>query len=498
MDLGRRSGLFLHLTSLPGPEGIGTLGAGARAFLEFAERAGASVWQVCPLGPTAGIHGHSPYSPLSAFAGNPLLVDLDRLVDAGWLEGSEVEPRAGVGPHRVDFDAVIEYKTARLRTAFEGFEARASAEERGAFESFREREGHWLEEYALFVALKRRFDDAGWTDWPEGLRRRDPDALEEWRGELADEIAFREFLQFCFDRQWAALRADAAERGIDIVGDVPLYVGMDSADVWANRDVFAVGPDGPEAVAGVPPEGGEGGQRWGNPLYDWDHLESTGFGWWIRRFERTYDLVDVVRLDHFKGFDSYWAIPEGADSPAEGEWREAPGATLFETVREHRGEFPAIAEDVGHLSESVHGLRRRFDLPGMRIPQYADWCAEDHFYQPHTYPEDVVAYTGTHDTDTAVGWYRSLGDEQRDCLHYYLATDGQEIHWGLLDAVWGSSAGLAIAPIQDVLGLGSDARFNTPGTTSGNWDWRITREGLDEDVARRLWGLTDHHLRTQV
>jgi 4-alpha-glucanotransferase len=489
MDIGRASGLFLHVTSLPGPEGIGTLGTGARAFLEFAERAGASVWQVCPLGPTAGVHGHSPYSPLSAFAGNPLLVDLDRLVKAGWLEASEVEPRPDVGPHRVDFDAVVGYKMPRLRAAHEGFE------EHAALDSFREREADWLPDYALFIALKRRFDDAGWTDWPEPLRRRDPEALEEWREELADEVAFRGFVQFCFDRQWRALREDAAERGIDIVGDVPLYVGMDSADVWANRETFAVGSDGPEAVAGVPPDMGDSGQRWGNPLYDWGHLEATGFDWWLRRFDRTLDLVDVVRLDHFKGFDRCWAIPASADSPAEGEWREAPGADLFETVREARGEFPAIAEEVGHLSESVHELRRRFDLPGMRIPQYADWCAEDHLYQPHTYPEDVVAYTGTHDTDTVVGWYRSLGDEQRDCLHYYLATDGHEIHWDLLDAVWGSAARLAVAPVPDVLGLGSDARFNTPGTTSSNWDWRVTREGFDPDVADRLRGLSDHHLR---
>jgi 4-alpha-glucanotransferase len=495
MDTGRRSGLFLHVTSLPGPEGIGTLGAGARDFLEFAERAGASVWQVCPLGPTVGVHGHSPYSPLSAFAGNPLLVDLDRLVGAGWLDASEVEPRPEVGPHRVDFDHVIEYKLPRLRAAFEGFEERADAGERAAFESFREREGDWLRDYALFVALKRRFDDAGWTDWPEPLRRRDSDALAEWREELAGEVAFREFVQFCFDRQWAALRDDATERGIDLVGDVPLYVGLDSADVWANRDDFAVGPDGPEAVAGVPPDMGDSGQRWGNPLYDWAHLESTGFDWWVRRFERTYDLVDVVRLDHFKGFDQYWAIPEAADSPADGEWHEAPGAELFETVRGALGAFPAIAEDVGHLSESVHELRHRFDVPGMRIPQYADWCAEDHLYQPHTYPEDVVAYTGTHDTDTVVGWYRSLDADQRDCLHYYLASDGEEINWDLLDAVWGSAAELAIAPLPDVLGLGSDARFNTPGTTSGNWDWRVTREGFDPDLADRLRALSDHHLR---
>jgi 4-alpha-glucanotransferase len=495
MDTGRWSGLLLHVTSLPGPEGIGTLGAGARAFLEFVERAGASVWQVCPLGPTAGIHGHSPYSPLSAFAGNPLLVDLDRLVETGWLEESEVEPRPDVGPHRVEFEAVIDYKTPRLRAAFEGFEARASDEERAELESFREQEAAWLADYALFVALKRRFDDTGWTDWPEPLRRREADALAEWREELAEEVAFREFVQFCFDRQWRTLREDAAERGIDLVGDVPLYVGMDSADVWANREVFAVGTDGPETVAGVPPDMGDSGQRWGNPLYDWDQLASTGFDWWVRRFERTYDLVDVARLDHFKGFDRYWAIPEAAEHPAEGEWREAPGGELFEAVRSRVGEFRAIAEDVGHLSESVHDLRRRFGVPGMRIPQYADWCADDHLYQPHTYPEDVVAYTGTHDTDTVVGWYRSLDDQQRDCLHYYLATDGHEIHWDLLDAVWGSAARLAVAPVQDVLGLGSDARFNTPGTTTGNWDWRITREGFDPEVADRLRSLSDHHLR---
>lgn len=492
----RRSGLLLHVTALPGPDGIGTLGEGARAFVDFLADCGGSLWQVCPLGPTVGVHGHSPYSSPSAFAGNPLLIDLDRLVEAGWLEERALDDRPVGDRHHVDFEAVQAFKRPLLREAFEGFEADASEEDREAFEAFCEREREWLADYALYDALKERFDGQPWTEWPDGLPERDPETLTEYREELAEEVRYREFRQFVFDRQWHDLREYADDRGVDIVGDMPIYVALDGADTWANREAFDVDESGrPSAVAGVPPDMGDSGQRWGNPLYDWDTLEADEFGWWRRRFDRLFDLVDVVRLDHFKGFDEYWAIPNDADSPTEGEWRDAPGEALFEAVAEDQGGFPAIAEDLGHVTESMEALRTRFDLPGMRVPQYADWCAEHHMYKPSDYAEDMVAYTGTHDTDTVVGWHDGLDERQRGCLHFALSTDGFEIHWDLLDAVWGSDARLAIAPMQDLLGLDSHARFNTPGTGSGNWTWRVTEEGFDAGLADAMWSMTDRYGR---
>jgi 4-alpha-glucanotransferase len=491
----RRSGLLLHVTALPGPDGIGTLGAGARAFLDFLADCGGSVWQVCPLGPTVSVHGDSPYSSPSAFAGNPLLIDLAELVEAGWLEADALAENVG-DPHRVEFDTVRGYKYPRLRRAFEGFETGASDDQRAAFEVFRERERDWLADYALYDALKTEFDGAPWTEWPADLRAREPDTLERWREELAEAVRYRAFRQFCFDRQWRSLRAYAGKRGIDVVGDMPIYVALDSADTWANREAFDVDRDGtPSAVAGVPPDMGDPGQRWGNPLYDWDSLEADDFGWWRRRFDRLYHLVDVVRLDHFKGFDEYWAIPEDAEAPSEGEWRLGPGRRLFEAVSEDQNGLEAIAEDLGHVTPSMEGLREGFDLPGMRVPHYADWCAEHHMYKPGDYGEDVVGYTATHDTDTTVGWYDDLDERQRGCLDYALDTDGTEIHWDVIDAVWASEARLAVAPVQDLLGLDSHARFNTPGTTTGNWDWRVTREGLDADLARAMRELTGRHDR---
>ncbi|WP_435194880.1 4-alpha-glucanotransferase [Natronomonas sp. EA1] len=496
MQFDRSAGVLLHVTALPGPDGVGTLGDPAHTFLDWLDRAGVRYWQVCPLGPTVGIHGDSPYQSYSAFAGNPLLVDLDALVAAGWLPEHALDDRPDFDPHRVEFDRAKAYTDETLREAFDHFEATATEEERAAFDAFREREADWLADYTLFRALKDSYEEIAWTEWPAAIRTRDPDALADARADLAEETRHYAFRQFCFDRQWATLREAADARGIDLIGDVPLYVAADSADVWANPDAFQLDDENrPTAVAGVPPDLGDAGQRWGNPLYDWETLAANDFDWWVRRFRRLYDLVDVVRIDHFKGFSEYWAIPAEATDPNQGEWHEAPGHALFETLEAELGEVPAIAEDLGHLTEDLHALREAADIPGMRVPLYADWCTEDHLYLPHTYTEDHVAYTGTHDTDTVVGWYASLDAEQRDCANYYLDTDGHEIEWDVLDAVWGSDAVLAITPLQDVLGLGSDARFNTPGTLGGNWDWRVTRAGLDEDVADRLRGLTEHHDR---
>ncbi|WP_144902149.1 4-alpha-glucanotransferase [Halobellus captivus] len=514
MRFDRRSGVFLHLTSLPGPHGIGDLGDGARAFVDWLADADQSYWQFCPLGPTASVHGDSPYQAYSAFAGNPLLVSLDRLVDAGYLHADELEPVPDFSAHEVDYDRVRAYKTERLRTAAERFRATArggnervgsgggigdrtggSDADREAFGSFRERESEWLDDYALFMALRTRYDGA-WTAWPEPIRRRDPDALATHRKELASEVHYHQFVQFAFDMQWRALGSYADERGIDLIGDLPIYVALDSADVWASPEVFDLTDDGePAAVAGVPPNPGDDGQRWGNPVYDWESLRADDYGWWLARLERLFDLVDVTRIDHFKGFDEFWAIPAESDSPADGGWRDAPGVDFFETVAERLGDLPFVVEDLGFLDQGLVDLRERFGFPSMRVPHYADWCREGDMYQPMHYPENSVAYTSTHDTNTLVGYYESLPPRQRDCLHYNIGADGSEITWSLIEAVWRSDAILAVTTVQDVLALGEEARFNRPGTTSGNWAWRCTREAFDSDLAQRLARLTDEHIR---
>lgn len=495
MQFGRRSGVFLHASSLPGPHGVGDLGDGARKFLDFLARAGQRYWQFCPLGPTVGVHGESPYQSFSAFAGNPIFISLERLRDDGWLTDDKLESAPEFDPREAEYERARAYKEPLLWTAFERFEAEASEAERAAFETFREREA-WLDDYALFVALKEREGGAPWPEWPAGVRDREPDALASAREELAEAVRYREFRQFVFDEQWRALRAYADERGIEFVGDVPIYVGLDSADVWASPEVFQLDEAGrPTAVAGVPPNAGDAGQRWGNPLYDWETLRERGYDWWLARFERLFDLADAARLDHFQGFDRYWAIPADADDPAAGEWREGPGAALFEAIRAELGDIPFVAEDLGLMAESTVALRRSFGIPGMRVPVYADWCREGDGYQPMHYPEDAAAYSSTHDSDTVVGHYESLPEPQRDCLRYNLGVDGSEIHWSMIDAVWGSEATLAFTTLPDLLGLGSEARFNTPGTTEGNWRWRVTEDQLTDDIAERLRELTDIHVR---
>ncbi len=488
MEFERQSGLFLHLTSLPGEHGIGDLGAGARTVLSFLDRADQSLWQFCPLGPTTGVHGHSPYSSPSTFAGNPLVIDLRDLKEQGWLTEAELTPPGdGFDPTTVEYQRVVRFKRDRLRTAFERFD---DATAPVAFEAFRERAADWLADYALFAACKRAFDGAPWPEWPAGLVAREPETLAEYRASLAEEIRYHEFVQWRFDEQWAQLREAADDHGVTLIGDVPIYVALDSADVWANREAFALEDGRPTAVAGVPPNPGDDGQRWGNPVYDWAHLASAGFEWWLNRFRRLFELVDVARLDHFKAFDEYWAIPVDADDPAEGEWRPGPGGSLFETVQAELGELPFIAEDLGFLDEGIISLRDRFGFPGMRVPQYADWCAEHHRYKPRDYPENAVAYTSTHDTDTVVGYYRDLDEQQRACFDYALGADGTGVAWDVIDAVWGSAADLAITTLPDLLEMGSKARLNTPGTATGNWRWRVEADALTDDLADRLAALT--------
>jgi len=493
MRFERQSGVFLHLTSLPSPHGVGDMGAGARAFIDFLAEADQSLWQFCPLGPTSTAHGNSPYQAFSAFAGSPLLVDLRDLAERGYLDESDIDPPEDVSPHEVHYNRVKEFKQGHLRSAFNSFEDEGTPD---AFDAFCEREAEWLEDYALFMALKGEFNDRLWTEWPQELVTRDPDALAEKREQLAEEIRYHEFVQWVFDEQWQDMADYAAGKGVKLVGDLPIYVALDSADIWSDPEVFRLDEHNqPTEVAGVPPNPGDDGQRWGNPVYDWDTLRENDYDWWMRRFERLFDQCDIARIDHFKGFDEFWAIPTEADSPAAGQWREGPGRDFFNTVQAELGDLPFLVEDLGFLDERIASLRDHFDFPGMRVPQYADWCDGGHMYIPMNYPEASVGYTSTHDTDTVVGHYNDLGDRQRDCLHHNLGTDGEGIEWDLIEAVWNSNAVIAMTTMQDLLGLGSDSRFNVPGTATGNWRWRVTEGGFDDEIALELRLVTDRTIR---
>jgi len=495
MDFDRQSGVFLHLTSLPGPHGIGDLGDGAREFLSFLQQAEQACWQFCPLGPTSSAHGNSPYQSFSAFAGNPLLISLDRLVDDGWLTDEDLQPVPDFDEHSVDYEAVGDYKRNQLRTAHEQFRETATDDDYAALDEFRDEES-WVDDYALFRALKQKHDGVAWVDWPEPIRTRDPDALSEAREELSEEIEYQTLIQYWFDKQWQAFKADAEEKGIKLVGDVPIYVGLDSADVWSSPEAFQLDDQNrPTAVAGVPPNAGDSGQKWGNPLYDWETLADNDYDWWGRRLGRLFEQVDITRLDHFQGFLEYWAIPTEADSAAEGEWRDGPGAAFFEAIEAQLGELPFIAEDLGFPDAELQALMDRFDFPGMRVPQYADWCQGGNEHQPMNYPKNSVGYTSTHDTDTFDGYYQTLSERQRDGLQYNLGVDGSEINWSMIEAVWRSDAVLAFTTMQDLLGLDSHARFNTPGTLDGNWTWRVTSEGLDERIAKKLGTMTAIEIR---
>jgi 4-alpha-glucanotransferase len=496
MRFDRQSGVFMHVTSLPGPHGVGDLGDGAREFVDFLDRADQSLWQVCPLGPTSSAHGDSPYQSFSAFAGNPLLVSLDRLHEQGWLTDDDLAAAPDFDRHSVEYDRVRSFKQDALRTAARRFDETASESEQAEFAEFREAQASWLDGYALFMALKAHFDGDLWTNWPEDVKTRDPDTLAEYREELADEIHYREFCQFVFSRQWQDVKQYANDHGVQVVGDLPIYVALDSADVWSAPEAFQLDEHNePTAVAGVPPNDADSGQRWGNPLYDWDHLAETGYDWWMDRLSRLFEQVDVTRIDHFRGFDRYWAIPAESQSPADGEWREGPQDDFFETVEAEFGDLPFVAEDLGFVDEGLVRLRDGFDFPGMKVPHYADWCADYNEHQPQHFPENSVAYTSTHDTNTIVGYYEHLDDRQLDCLHYNLGVDGSRINWSMVEAVWKSDAVIALTTMQDVLGLDSHARFNTPGTAEGNWRWRVTSEGLHEDAADELSYLTELHLR---
>ncbi len=500
MQFARASGVLLHLTSLPGRFGVGDLGAEAYRFVDFLVEAKQSLWQILPLGPTSNGNLHSPYVALSAFAGNPLLISLESLVsDDGLLSEAGLNNLTTLPEGVANYEAANDGKLAALHTAAEKFFSEASAEQHAAFAEFCDRRRWWIDDYAFFMALREAFHETAWTTWEPGLVRRAQSALHTWGERLAQEIRFHKFLQFLFFTQWERLKTYANQRGVKLIGDLPIYVGFDSAEVWAHPELFDLHPQTrlPRCVAGVPPDYfSKTGQRWGNPLYRWrdehDQPVQAVYDWWVERFRATFELVDIVRVDHFRGFEAYWAIPAKEKTAIKGQWRRGPGASLFRIVQETLGELPVIAEDLGLITPEVNELRLQCGFPGMKVLQFAFSGEADNIYLPHNYADPhCIVYTGTHDNDTTLGWFRTAAP---DCQAYTLRYLGRSadinLPWEMIRLAWSSVAAWAVAPLQDVLGLSSDGRMNIPGKPQGNWQWRYLPGALHDQLSAGLAELT--------
>ena len=498
----RSSGILLHVASLPGGHGIGDLGNSAHEFVEFLAESGQKIWQVLPVSPTG--YGDSPYQCFSAFAGNPLFVDLSALREQGVLSGQDLANAPNFPDEHVEYERVIDFKQGLLRKAAGAFLADSAHLDRRAFDTFCQSNRAWLDDYALFMACKRIHKDVAWVHWDAGLRQRDSAVLEKWRNQLSSETEVHKFAQFEFFRQWQKLRAHCSRHGIRIMGDIPIYVAHDSADVWARPELFRLDEHGrPTAVSGVPPDYFSAtGQLWGNPLYRWDVSAVSGHRWWIDRVRGSLKLFDLVRLDHFRGFEAYWEIPGGALTASGGKWVKGPGRELFETLQNELKELPFVAENLGVITPEVEALREEFGFPGMSLLQFAFGNdPQGPSFRPHNYSRELVAYTGGHDNDTTVGWWTSPGigestrtaediRKERDFTRAYLGFQDQPVHWVFIRAVLASVANTAIVPLQDVLGLGSEARMNLPGTVSGNWRWRYKANSLTKEICKQLLDLT--------
>jgi 4-alpha-glucanotransferase len=493
MAFTRAAGILVHPTSLPGPGGIGTLGVDSFDFLETLHEAGISCWQVLPLGPTG--YGDSPYSALSAFAGNPFLIALEPLVDAGWLLPEDLVAIDALPESRVDFGRLVPAKMAVLWHAFRRF--RASDVNRNSVAKFSADESGWLDDYALYMAIKDAHGGAPWIDWEPGFRARDESTLESARRELSDPIDFHRFVQFVFFQQWSAVKWRAGELGIKIIGDIPIFVAFDSSDVWAHQELFQLDHEGlPEVVAGVPPDYFSAtGQLWGNPHYRWDVMADTGYAWWIDRFHMALRQVDIVRLDHFRGFAGAWAVPYGYSTAERGAWVPGPASRFFSALRDALGSLPIIAEDLGVITPDVKALRAEFEFPGMQILQFAFGSDPENGALPHNFERNTAVYTGTHDNDTTVGWWMSVEEEERQAVRDYSGTTGSDISWDMMRLAFSSVADLAIAPMQDVLRLGTRSRMNLPGTADGNWSWRFVRGALTEAHLAALKGFVQTYGR---
>ncbi|MFL5761624.1 MAG: 4-alpha-glucanotransferase [Thermomicrobiales bacterium] len=486
----RASGILAHPTSFPGPHGIGDLGDASYRFIDWLVVAGQRLWQVMPLGPTS--FGDSPYASPSAFAGNPLLISLPWLAGEGLLENSDLAHHEPFHDYEVDFGRVISFKTQMLRRAFDRFRAGAGSALRFPFEQFSRDNATWLDDFALFMALKDQHGGAAWFDWEPDIRLRTPESVASWTVELKDEIRFHRFAQFLFRRQWADLKQYANDRQVRIIGDIPIFVARDSADVWANRRLFRLDNEGnPHVVSGVPPDYfSTTGQTWGNPIFDWHEMRKTGYAWWIDRIRATLHLVDIIRIDHFRGLAAAWSIPFAAKTAAAGRWELGPSREVFDAITAELGPVPFIVEDLGLITADVEELRKDLGYPGMAVLQFAFDGRPENAYLPHNYGENLVVYTGTHDNQTTVGWFHSLPTPEQQQVQRYIGRDGSDIAWDFIRLGLSSVANMAIFPLQDILRLGDEARMNTPGRAMGNWAWRYLGHQLHHGLAAGLGELT--------
>lgn len=487
MEYQRKSGILLHPTSLPGRYGVGSFNQAAYDWVDFLDKTRQSLWQVLPLGPTG--YGDSPYQSFSSFAGNPYLISLEEVVQMGLLDQQVLDQAPNFPRERVDFGAIYQWKLPILRQAADALQTRATPDQLTEFTQFCTENADWLDDFALFMALKDAHNGAPWNQWEMELRSRQPKAVKAAAQTHADAVHAHKFNQWLFYRQWLRLKGYANALNIQIIGDIPIFVAMDSSDSWTNPKEFFLDDEfQPIVVAGVPPDYFSAtGQLWGNPLYRWQEMKRTNYRWWLRRIKAALRLYDIVRIDHFRGFAGYWEVPAGEKTAEKGQWVKGPGADFFSAVKDALGELPIIAEDLGEITPDVIELRDQFGLPGMKILQFAFSSDASDKFLPHNYKPNFVVYTGTHDNDTTCGWYRhSASEKERDFFRRYLRTDGHDPAWGMIDVAFRSVAYLALAPLQDLLSLDSEARMNLPGRADGNWTWRFVPEQMTEYLGARL------------
>jgi 4-alpha-glucanotransferase len=498
MKFKRSGGIILHPTSLAGPDGIGDLGPEAFRWLDFLKKTGCTLWQVLPLGPTG--YGDSPYQCFSAFAGNPYLINPTFLLEEGLLKREDLADRPEFPVETVDFGPVINWKLLILDRAFERFRKSTRKTLKAEFETFQTSNSFWLEDFSLFMAIKEVNEGKSWAQWPVELRLREREALSKFQAEYKRVIQKQIFRQFIFFRQWKAIHDYARLQGITIIGDVPIFVAYDSADAWSHPELFYLNKKGlPKVVAGVPPDYfSPTGQLWGNPLYRWPTHKKDGYAWWLQRIKSTLQLFDIIRLDHFRGFAGYWEVPFGEPTAEHGRWVPGPGTHFFQAIKKELGDLPIIAEDLGEITPDVFALRDQFDLPGMKVLQFGFLSDPDDQFLPHNYVQNCVAYSGTHDNDTVKGWYDRAPDKEKDFCRRYFARSGDDIAWDMIRGVWSSVAKLALAPMQDFLGLGNSARMNFPGKPSGNWSWRLPGDALSAQVIERIFEINWVYGRIEI
>lgn len=497
----RSAGVIMHIASLPGKFGIGTFGEEAYEYVEFLVKSGLKYWQILPLGQTG--YGDSPYQSFSAFAGNPYFIDFDILNKEGLLKEEEyINENYGDNEEYIDYGLLFKVKYSILRKAYENFKILENNYLKDIFNRFIVDNKSWLDDYSLYMAIKGKFNLVSWQDWDDDIKKRNSEAIERYKKELSDEIGFWSFIQFIFFKQWNELKSYANEKGIKIIGDIPIYVAEDSADVWSNPEAYLISNDAlkPIAVAGCPPDAfSETGQLWGNPLYDWGYMEKTGYKWWIKRVRESLKLYDVVRIDHFRGFESYWEIPYGDDTAINGKWTKGPGIKLFNAIRKELGETNVIAEDLGYLTEEVIDFLKETKFPGMKVLQFAFDAREESNYLPHTYTKNCIAYTGTHDNDTFRGWFETTGSklDVEYCKAYLALTENEGYNWGFIRGAWASVANVSIALMQDFLNLGNETRINFPSTLGNNWKWRAKKGSYNVELADKIYRYTKMYGRCE-